>query len=141
MSKFATKKWIKVSYLSSGQYSVNKNIRFKTSKVRSYLCDYSDPHIVSKGTMDLPAAADNKNDKAEKDVVSKNIAPLTSFISKINNTSIENGEDLSIVMPMCNLLEYSQSYSLTSESLWNYRDKINDIGDNTPDGKNHLFIR
>ena len=42
VSKFVTKKWLEVNYLSSGQYSINKNIRFKTSMLRSYLCDYSD---------------------------------------------------------------------------------------------------
>ena len=43
------KKWIEVNDLSSGQYSVNKNIRFKTSMLRSDLCDYSDAYIVAKG--------------------------------------------------------------------------------------------
>ena len=47
--------------------------------------------------------------------------------SKINNTYIDNAEDLDIVMPMYNLLEYSDNYSITSGSLWNYyRDEIND---------------
>ena len=40
-----------VNDLSSGQYSVNKNISFKTSMLRSDLCDYSDAHIVVKGTI------------------------------------------------------------------------------------------
>ena len=43
------KKWIEVNDLSSGQYSVNKNIRFKTSMLRSDLCNYSDAYIVAKG--------------------------------------------------------------------------------------------
>ena len=48
-------------------------------------------------------------------------------MSKTNNISIDNAEDLDIVMPIYNLLEYSDNYSLTSESLWNYyRDEIND---------------
>ena len=46
LSQFVTKKWIKVNDLSSGQYSVNKNIRFKTSMFRSDLCVYSDAYIV-----------------------------------------------------------------------------------------------
>ena len=53
VSKVLTKKWIKVSYLSSGQYSVNKNIRFKTSILTSDLCDYSDAYIVVKGTITI----------------------------------------------------------------------------------------
>ena len=54
------KKWIEVNYLSNGQYSVNKNIRFKISMLRSYLYDYSDAYIVVKGTIDLLDAAENQ---------------------------------------------------------------------------------
>ena len=115
-SKLATRKWIKVKDLSSGQCSVNKNIKFKNSMLRSDLCEYSDAYIVVKATIDLLAAAANKNDKAEKNVAFKNNAPFRSFISKINSTLIENAEDFDIVMPMYIQLEYSQNYSMTSRS-------------------------
>ena len=59
VSKFATKKWVEVNYLSSGQYFVNKNIRFKISMLRSYSCDYSDAYIFVKGTINLLGAAAN----------------------------------------------------------------------------------
>ena len=84
--------------------------------LRSYLCDYSDAYIVVKGTIDLLVAAANENDKVENDVEINN-APFRSCISKINSTLIDNAEDLDIVMPMYNLLEYSQNYSMTSGSL------------------------
>ena len=61
-----TKKWVEINDLSFDQYSVNKNIRFTTSTLRSDLCDYSNAYIVVKGTIDLVAAATNENDKAEK---------------------------------------------------------------------------
>ena len=93
-----TKKLVEVNDLSSGPYSVNKNIRFKTSMLRSDLCDYSDAYIVVKRVIDLLAAAANENDKAEKNVAFKNNVPFRSWISKINNTLIENAEDLDIVM-------------------------------------------
>ena len=51
--KFATKKWIKVNDLSSDQYSVNKNIRFRTSIPKSDLCDYRDAYIFVKGTITI----------------------------------------------------------------------------------------
>ena len=51
ISKFVTNKWIEVNGLSSRQYSCNKNITFKTSMLRSDLCDYSDAYIVVKGTI------------------------------------------------------------------------------------------
>ena len=53
-------------------------------------------------------------------------APFVSCISKINNTLIDNAEDLDIVMPMYNLIEYSKNYSKTTGSFWNYyRDEPN----------------
>ena len=93
-------KWVQLNDSSSGQYSVKKNIRFKVSVLRSNLCDYSDAHIVVKETIDLLADDANENDKAEKDFVFKNNAQFRSCISKINNTLIDNAEDLAIVMPM-----------------------------------------
>ena len=103
--------------LTSSQYSVNKNIRFKTLMLKSNLCDYSDVYILVKGAIDLSAAAVNENVKDEENFEFKNNAPFRSCISKINSTLIDNLEDLDIVMPMHNLLEYSQNYSMTSESL------------------------
>ena len=73
--------------------------------LRSNLCDYSDAYIVVKGTVNLLAAAKNKNDKAEKKVQFKNKASFWSCISKTNNTLIDNAEDLNIVVPMYNLSE------------------------------------
>ena len=65
------------------QYFVNKNIRFKTSIIRSGLCDYSDAYIAVKQTIDLLAAAVNENDKLEEDVAFKNNAPISSCIQKL----------------------------------------------------------
>ena len=59
VSKFVTKKWVEVNDLSSCEYSVNKNIRFKTSMLKSDLCDYSDAYIVFEGKTDLLAVAVN----------------------------------------------------------------------------------
>ena len=140
MSKFVTKKWIEVNDLSSGQYSVNKKIRFTSSMLRSDICDYRDAYIVVKRTIDLLAAAANENGKAQKSFAFKNNAPFRSWISKINSTLIDNAENLDIVMPMYNLLKYSLDYSMTSGSLWNYcRDKIDDIDDNASDGKSFNY--
>ena len=59
-----------------------------------------------------------------------------SCITKINSTFTDNAEDLDIVMSMYNLLGYSQNYSMTSESLWNYyRDEIDDDNNNASNGK------
>ena len=124
--------------LSSVQYSISKNIRFKTSMLRSDLCDYSDTYIVVKSTVNHLAAAANEDYKAGKDIAFKSNAPFRSCFAIINSTVIDNAEDLIIVMSMLeyNLLEYSQNFSMTSQSLWNsYRDEIDDIDDNALDGK------
>ena len=94
VSTFVTKKWVEVNDLSSGQYFVNENIRFKTSMLTSYLWDYSDAYIVVRATMDLLAAVSNENDKAQENVAFKNNAPFRSCISKIKSTLIDNAEDL-----------------------------------------------
>ena len=118
-------KWIEVNYLSSGQYSANKNVRFTTSILRSDLRDCSDEYIVVKETITIEGDGDNK--KRDKKLSSKNNAPFRWCISKINNIFIDSKEDLDIVMAMHNLLEYSDNYSKTSGSLWNhYKDQIND---------------
>ena len=84
-------------------------------------------------------AAYEKN-KAEKNVAFKNNVPFRSYISKINSTLIENAEDLDIVMLMYNLLEYSENYSMTSGSLWNYyRDEIDGVDDNASDDKSFKY--
>ena len=94
--------------------------------LRSSLCDYSDAYILVKGnisvnnTADVGADANNTNKK----VIFKNCAPFTSCISKINNTQIDNAEYIDIVMPMYNLIEYSDNYSKTSGSLWQYCKEI-----------------
>ena len=65
--------------------------------------------------------------KRNKNLTFKNNVPFISCISKINNTFVDNAEDRDIVMPMYNLLEYNDNYSVTSRSLWNYyRDYVND---------------
>ena len=62
-----------------------------------------------------------------KEITFKNCAPFTKCISRINNTDIDNAHDIDIVMPMYNLIEYSDNYSKTSGSLWQYyKDDPND---------------
>ena len=93
-----------------------------------------------KGTIDLLAAAANENDKAQKDVTFNNNSPFRSSISKTNNALIDIAEDLNINMPMYNLLEYSDNYSMISERLWNYhRDEIDDTNDNASEGKSFEY--
>ena len=105
--RFDTKKWIEVHDQSEKNYNVNKEIRIKTPMLRSNLCDFSDAYIVVKG--DITVTNPN-NAKRNKAVAFKNNAPFINCISKINGVQIDNAEDLDVVMPMYNLLEYSKNY-------------------------------
>ena len=90
--------------------------------LKSSLWDYSDAYILVKGTIIVNntaaqgAAANNTNKK----VIFKNCAPFTNCISEINNTQTDNAKDIDIVMPMYNLIEYSDNYAKTTGSLWQY---------------------
>ena len=128
-SKFRTKSWFEINDESRGTYPVNRQINFKTSMLRSSLCDYSDAYILVKGNITVNntaadgAAANNTNKK----VIFKNCAPFTDCISKINNTQVANAKDIDIVMPMYNLIEYSDKLS---GSLWQYCKEIPAVNSN-----------
>ena len=108
---------------------------------RSDLCDFNDAYIVVKGNITVTkntfttddfeepnntaanaTATNNANNNAfnEKKLVFKNNASFINCLSKINGVKIDNAEDLDIVIPMYNLLEYSKNYKKTTSSLWNY---------------------
>ena len=103
LPRFVTKKWIEVYDPSEGNYNVNKEIRIKTSMLRSDLCGFSDAYIVVKGTI---AGVRSNNAKRNKSVAFKNNASFINCIPKINGVKIDNAEDLDVVMPMYNLPEY-----------------------------------
>ena len=89
--------------------------------LRSNLCDYADSCILVKGAITITGAGNNAGgrqaDEREKGVTFKNCASFTKCTSRINNTDIDNARDIDIVMPMYNLIEYSDNYSKTSGSL------------------------
>ena len=101
--------------------------------LRSDLCNYSDAYVWVKGT--ITVTDPNNNSNMDRRLTFKNNAPFISCISKINSELVENAEDLDIVMPMYNLLEYSKNYEKTSGSLFNYYryepKDYNKDGDNT----------
>ena len=106
-STFRTRNWIEMNDESRGNYA-NSDIRFKTTMLRSNLCDYADSYILVKGTIRITGAADDaatQADERDKEVTFKNCAPFTKCISRINNTDIDNAHDIDIVMPMYNLIE------------------------------------
>ena len=119
-SKFKTKNWLEINDESRGKYYVNSQIKFKTTMLKSSLCAYSDAYILVKGTITVnnTASANANSNNTNKNVIFKNCAPFTNCISEINNGKVDNAKDIYIVMPMYNLVEYSDNYSKTSGSLW-----------------------
>ena len=70
---------------------------------------------------------------ANKEVIFKNCGLFTNYISRINNTQVVDAHGINVIISMYNSIEYSDSYSKTSEILWKYfRDKLalNDEGQN-----------
>ena len=111
----------------------SNDIKFKTTMLRPNLCDYADAYILVKGTVTItgyarPAAgrieaqllAARQADERNKGVTFKNCAPFTKCISTIYNAHVDNAQDIDIVIAMYNLIEYSDNYSKTSGSLWQY---------------------
>ena len=99
--------------------------------LKSSLCEYSDAYILVKGTITITGAgadaAARQADERDKGAAFKNCAPFTNCISEINNTQVDNAKDIDIVMPMYNLIEYSDNYAKTTGSLWQYfRDEPDD---------------
>ena len=101
--------------------------------LRSNLCDHADEYILVKGTItntgnagppvgrtEAQLLAARQADEKNKGVIFKNCSPFTKVISRINGTDIDNAQDIDIVMPMYNLIKYSNNYSKTSGSLWKY---------------------
>ena len=117
LSKFVTREYARVNSLSN-TYDENKSIRFKTSMLRSDLCDYADAYILFNGI--ITVAENQPRDRQKKPLILKNNAPFVSYITRINNELIEDADDLDIVMPMYNLLEHSKNDRKTIGSLYNY---------------------
>ena len=126
-----TKNWIEINGESRGGYTTGSDIKFKTTMLNSSLCYYADAYILVKWIITITGTGDDAAarlaDERNKGVIFKNCAPFTKCICKTNNTKIDNAQDIDIAMPMYNLVEYSDNYSKTSRSLWQYyKDEPND---------------
>ena len=143
LSKFVTRDYVRVNSLSN-TYNENKSIRFKTPMLRSDLCDYADAYILINGTIIVTAnaGANNIRDERNRPLILKNNASFVSCITKINNELIEDAEDLDVVMPVYNLLEYSKNCRKTIGSFYNYyREELsNDDDDDDDNNFNNIKI-
>ena len=127
-SKFATKEWYIIDSESNGNYWHHNPIKFLTKSIESSLCDYSDTYILVTGN--ITAMPNN----AATQVIFKNCAPFEKCSTEIDGTLVDEADFVNITIPMYNLIEYSDNYSDTSGSLWNFkRDEIINNADVTND--------
>ena len=118
-SKFATRKWYVINDESNTDYGEEDkdgtNAKFESQVIKPNLCDYSDAYILV--TWNITATGADANTR----VAFKNCAPFTKCITHINDEHVDKADNLDIIMPMYNLTEYSDNYSDTSGSLWQFK--------------------
>ena len=111
-SKFAKRKWNIAIDKSKANYDAVNEITYNTEVLKSNR-DYNDAYILLRGNVTIIGHQVTQ-------VAFKNCAPFTKCVTKITGTTIDDAEDLDLVMPMYNLIEYSSNYSETTGSLWFY---------------------
>ena len=131
--KFATKRWYIINDQNTGNNAYGNGedsttIKFETKVIKPNLCDYSDPYILVTGIV--------QNEPANSVVAFENCAPFRTCDVTINDEHVEKAEDLDIVMPMYNLLEYSDNYQNSTGRLYQFKrdevpDNNADVGNNT----------
>ena len=108
-----TRKWNIINDLSNADFSVGNEIIYNTEVLKSNFCDYIDACILLRGDVTVKAAPATQ-------VSFKKCGIFTKCITKTVTTTIDDTEDLDLVMPMYNLIQYSSDYSETTRSLWFY---------------------
>ena len=109
-SKFVTRKWNIDIDNSETNYNVGSEIIYNTEVLKSNFCDYNNTYILVRGDITVKAVPSTK-------VAFNNYAQFTKCITQIDETIIDDAENLDLVMPMHNLIEYSSNYSETTESF------------------------
>ena len=120
---FATKKWCIINDENNTNYGVNKDtgadnpdtIKYDTRVLKPNLCDYAEAYILVDGTI----RATNTVNATR--LALKNCAPFTKCNLEINDEHVDTAENLDIVIPMYNLIEYSNNYQDSSETLYQYK--------------------
>ena len=131
---FATKKWCIINDENNTNYGENKNtgennpdtIKYDTRVLKPNLCDYTEVYILVDGT--IRAAAANANTR----LALKNCAPFTKCNLEINDEHVDTAENLDIVIPIYNLIEYSDNYQDSSATLYQYKRDEPPEGDPIP---------
>ena len=117
--RLPTRKWYIINDQNNAQYGKgdenDSTIKFDTAFSTPNLCDYSNSYVLI--TRDIAVVNGNNNTK----VCFKNCSPFIRCATHLNDEHIETAENLDLVMNLCNLVEYSGSYSNTSGSLFHFK--------------------
>ena len=128
--KFATRKWYLINGQNNTDYAEGNEdsttIKFETKVIKSNLWDYSDAYILV--TENITATGGDANTR----VAFKNCAPFTKCITHINDEHVDNADNFDIIMPMYNLIEYSDNYSDTSWILWQFKRDEQNMNNGNP---------
>ena len=131
-SKYATRKWYIINDQNNGQYgrgNENENdstTKFETKVIKLNLCDYSDAYILVTKDMKIADIA------ADTNVIFKNCASFTRFTTHQNDEQVETCENLDVIIPMYNLIEYSDNYADSSGSLYQSKRDKSPTNDGNP---------
>ena len=106
-SKFMARNWNMVYDNSKANYDVGNEIIYIMEVLKSNLCDQNDAYILVRGGITITGHQVTQ-------VAFKKCAPFTKCITKIDETTIDDAENLNLVMLMCILIEYSSNYSETT---------------------------
>ena len=106
-SKFMARNWNMVYDNSKANYDVGNEIIYIMEVLKSNLCDQNDAYILVRGGITIIGHQVTQ-------VAFKKCAPFTKCITKIDETTIDDAENLNLVMLMCILIEYSSNYSETT---------------------------
>ena len=112
--KSKTKNRVEINDKAHGTYNGNGKIESKTTMLKPTLCDYSDAYILVKQTMTVVgqgADATSIEDRSNKQVIFKNCASFTNYVSKENNARVDNAKDINVAVPIYNLIEQSNRFS------------------------------
>ena len=139
---FATKKWYIINDENNTNYGVNKDtgknnpdtIKYDTRVLKPNLCDYAEAYVLVDGTIRATNAVNATR------LALKNYGPFTKCNLEINDEHVDTAENLDIVMPMYNLIEYSDNYQDSSATLYQYKrdeppedDAVSDLTANNSD--------
>ena len=118
-TRFRTNNWVEINDDARGTYNNNSLIEFKTSVLKSSLCDCSDAYVLICGAVTFTALVAGRGN-SYKQVIFKNHVLFTDSISYINNAQVDNVKDIDVVIGKYNLIEYRNNYLKKIGKLWQY---------------------